>query len=135
VNLIPDWTRSFVTATTETEQGETITRYTGWRLVIDLSCIQRYPSWGEVDVTVVADDQGHNCDCLGCASVYGSPCATSATNLLCASTPSADEADMVNEAARIAAEQGFRISGPWISGSDGTLTACLAILDLVGAAR
>ncbi len=128
---IPTWTRDFVTATTETDQGETITRYTGWRAVLDPSYMQRYRTWGEWELDIVADDQGHDCGCLGCATVHGSDCASNAAILCGMSVPDCSEADVLAAANTALAEQGFRIDGPWVSGPNGTLTAPLVpvILD------
>jgi hypothetical protein len=129
--VIPDWTRQFVTATTTTDDNQTIVRYTGWRLVIDTTFAQRHPGTTEVDVVIVADDQEHDCACLGCASVHGSACLDNSTNLVCMGTDLADETDMVDEAVRLAAENGFRVDGPWVPDANGRLTVPLVpvILD------
>jgi hypothetical protein len=128
---IPDWTRSFVTATTTTDDNQAIVRYTGWRLVIDTTFVQRHPSTTDVDVVIIADDKEHDCACLGCAAVHGSPCPDNSTNLICMGTDLTAEADMANEAVRLAAEQGFRVDGPWVPDANGRLTAPLVpvILD------
>ena len=133
--IIPTWTRQFVTMTTLTDNNQLITRYTGWRAVIHIDASRRYTSYGEVDVNIVANDQAHDCDHLGCAGVHGSRCASNASNLLCASVSDAVAADdhtaIINNASTLVAEWGFRVDGPWVSSPDGTYTAPLipVILD------
>jgi hypothetical protein len=132
VNIaIPDWARTFVTATTTTDDNQTIVRYTGWRLVIDTTYARRHPNTTEADVVIVANDQEHDCACLGCAAVHGSTCPDNSANLVCMGTDLANKAAMVNEAVRLAAEQGFRVDGPWVPDTNGRLTAPLVpvILD------
>lgn len=127
---IPAWTRNFVTATTDTDDNKTLTRYTSWRITIDTTFAQRYPSADEADVTIVADDQGHECACWGCAGADESPCTSIATNLICMGTPIADQTTMIDQATRLAAENGFKINGHWTTNTLGQTTAPLIPLIL-----
>lgn len=123
---IPDWTRAFVTATTETDQRETVTQFTNWRAVL-------YPAGpygaatGEVDLTIYADDALHGPDQCG-TSCHDEG---SAANLCLMSVPDGSERERIDAATTAVAEQGFRVDGPWVLDDAGRLVAPLmpVILD------
>lgn len=131
---IPDWTRSFVTATVENEHREVVTQFTGWRAVLDPTHMQRYTTCDEWDLDIVADDALHGPD--QCGDDCHEP-GDRSTNLCGMSVPDGDERELVNAARTALAGQGFRIDGPWIPGPNGTLTAPLVpvILDQTRAAH
>lgn len=120
---ITPWLRDVATTTTEDGNGETITRYTGWRAVLDPSHLLRYPATcTEWDLTVVADDALHG------PGQCGTDChdpGDRAGNMYCASVPEGDVREVVDAAVTALAEQGFCINGSWTPGPGGTLTAPL----------
>jgi hypothetical protein len=123
VNQTPDWTREFVTATTEIETGETVAKYTAWRAVLDPTFSQRHESCDEIDLTVFADDATHGPD--SCDTACHEPGDRTAF-MVGMSVPVGTETEQINAARTALAEQGFRIDGPWVAGPNGTLTAPLA---------
>jgi hypothetical protein len=126
---IPTWTRDFVTATAENDNGQTVTRYTGWRAVLDPTCMQRYSTCDEWDLGIFADDGLHGPG--QCGTDCHRPDDGSMMGTFAGSVPDGDQGDVIDEAVTVLAEQGFRIDGPWIPGPNGTLTAPLVpvILD------
>lgn len=122
MNTTPDWTRQFVTATTETEDRETVAKYTAWRAVLDPTYARRNVSCDEIDLTIVADDVTHGPDL--CGSDCHEPGDRAA--FMCGmSVPDGPEHEQINAARTALAEQGFRIAGPWVPGPNDTLTASL----------
>jgi hypothetical protein len=121
MNTTPDWTRQFVTATTETETGKTVAQFTGWRAVLDPSFARRHGS-DEIDLTIVADSGLHG------PGQCGTDCHESGDRavFMCGmSVPDGGEREQIDAARTALAEQGFRVDGPWVAGPNGTLTAPL----------
>jgi hypothetical protein len=120
---IPDWLHDVATATTENEQGDTVTQHTGWRAVLDPSHLLRHPhTCAEWDLTIVADDAQHG---PGLCDTNCHEPGDRAINVFCMSVPQGDVQEVVDAAVTALAEHGFCINGPWLPQLGGTLAAVL----------
>ena len=125
VQTVSDLTSKWVTTTTETDRGETVVRFTGWRAVLDPTFARRHPHCGEMDLAIVADDAHHGpgvCDCHD---------GGSAVNMLGMSVPDGSERELTTAAVTEVEREGFRVAGPWVAGPGGMLVVPLVPADVV----